>query len=193
MSQAPFAYLNEKYEGKLGVLWLDAHPDVSTPQMHHHEHAMVLGNLLGQGDLGFMPVEVPLNPERVMYGGLQKMTPEEEKVVSALNLRAAGPAQLAEDSGAVLAWIAEQGIQHLSIHFDLDVLDPNLFRSLLLNELDGKPVDSSHGEMTLRQVARLIQDVSGAADVVGLSIAEYLPWDAMNLHDFFAGLHILKG
>ena len=47
VSQAPFAYLNEKYHGKLGVLWLDSHPDVSTPEMYINEHAMVLGNLLG--------------------------------------------------------------------------------------------------------------------------------------------------
>ena len=53
VSQAPFAYLNEKYGGKLGVLWLDAHPDVSTPEMHRHVHAMVLGNLLGEGDSEF--------------------------------------------------------------------------------------------------------------------------------------------
>jgi len=50
VSQAPFAYLNERYEGNLGVLWLDAHPDISTPEMFSHEHAMVLGNLLGHGD-----------------------------------------------------------------------------------------------------------------------------------------------
>jgi len=53
VSQAPFAYLNEKYNGQLGVLWFDAHPDVSTPEMMPHAHAMVLGNLLGGGDAEF--------------------------------------------------------------------------------------------------------------------------------------------
>lgn len=52
VSQAPFAYLNERYHGKLGVLWIDAHPDVTTPKHFSHSHAMVLGNLLGEGDSG---------------------------------------------------------------------------------------------------------------------------------------------
>src|SRR5215469_3672030 len=47
---APIAYLNTRYGGKLGVLWVDAHPDVSTPDMYPHAHAHVLGALLGRGD-----------------------------------------------------------------------------------------------------------------------------------------------
>lgn len=188
VSQAPFAYLNERYGGKLGVLWLDAHPDVSTPEMHNHEHAMVLGNLLGHGDPGFMPVKIPLSPARVLYGGLQQMTPAEEQIVKSLSLRAVGPKALAEDSGPILDWLQAEGIQHLAIHFDLDVLDPRLFRSLLFSEPGGQPIDAAQGEMTLQQVGRLIRDVSARAEVVGFSIAEYLPWDAMNLRAFFESL-----
>ena len=29
---APMSYLNERYGGKLGVLWVDAHPDVMRPE-----------------------------------------------------------------------------------------------------------------------------------------------------------------
>lgn len=49
ISQAPFDYLNGKYEGKLGVIWLDAHPDVSTIHDTTRNHEMVLGNLIGIG------------------------------------------------------------------------------------------------------------------------------------------------
>lgn len=190
VSLAPFAYLNEKYDGELGVLWLDAHPDISTSQMHPHEHVMVLGNLLGHGDPGFAPIKRPLRPDQVMYGGLQKMTPEEETVVQRLHLRWAGPGDLASSSQPVLKWMKEKNIRHLAVHFDLDVLDPMLFRSLLFTKPGAPPVDASSGEMTLRQITRLMQDVSAQADVVGFSIAEYLPWDAMNLHEFFASIPI---
>ena len=47
--------------------------------------------------------------------------------------------------------------------------------------------------MTLAQVGRIIRDVSAHTDVVGLAIAEHLPWDAINLHDFLDGLPILQG
>ncbi|WP_413990811.1 arginase family protein [Labrys okinawensis] len=48
---APFAYLNERYEGDLAVLRVDAHPDVMTPQETVHAHAMVPGNLMGLSPL----------------------------------------------------------------------------------------------------------------------------------------------
>lgn len=191
VSQAPFSYLNQMYNGTLGVLWLDAHPDVSTPDMYNHEHAMVLGNLLGEGDPCFAAeVNIPLNPKLVMYGGLQTMTPQETEIVDRLSLQKAGSLELADNSYPVLDCIKENGIKHLAIHLDLDVLDPSLFRSLLFSEPKGIPIDSPSGKMTLSQVARLIQDVSQITGIVGLSITEHLAWDAMNLHDFLNKLPI---
>lgn len=193
VSQAPFAYLNEKYNGKMGVLWLDSHPDVSTPEMYMNEHAMVLGNLLGNGDSAFsQEVKVRLDPELVMYGGLRETSQAEAEIVNQLNLRKAGPETLADDSGPVLEWIEEKGIKHLAIHFDMDVLDPTLFRSLLFANPDGTKIDAPSGKMTLSQISRLIGDVSKQTDIVGLSIAEYLPWDALNLHNFLTSLPIFK-
>src|SRR5699024_7090460 len=46
-NQAPLAYFNEQYNGKLGLLWIDAHPDISTPCHINEGHAMVLAHLLG--------------------------------------------------------------------------------------------------------------------------------------------------
>lgn len=193
VSQAPFAYLNEKYEGKLGVLWLDAHPDVSTPAMHPHVHAMVLGNLLGEGDPEFAAeVAVKIDPKRVLYGGLQELLPQEEQIVSRLKIGNAEAAELALSSEPVLKWLKENEIGHLAIHFDLDVLDPKLFRALLPANPDGSVIDSANGVMTLEQVSGLIRDVSQKTDVVCLSIAEHLPWDAMNLQSFLAAMPIFE-
>lgn len=191
VSQAPFSYLNEKYNGNLGVLWLDAHPDISTPEMYYHEHAMVLGNLLGGGDPLFSEkVQVPLKPEQIMYGGLCKTTDEETELIHSLGLHKATPKELIESSDSILEWITRENIEHLAIHLDLDVLDPVQFRSLLFAQPDGTVIDSAHGEMNLTQIARIIQDVAKQANVVGLSIAEYLPWDAINLHNFLAELPV---
>ena len=51
---APIAYLNERYGGKLGVLWVDSHPDVTRPEHFSHAHAHVLGMLMGEGDPDFL-------------------------------------------------------------------------------------------------------------------------------------------
>lgn len=120
------------------------------------------------------------------------MTPQETEIVERLNLSKAGPHELADNSLPIVEWIEENHIEYLAIHFDLDVLDPKVFRSLLFSEPGGVPIEASSGEMTLPQVARVIQDVSRQADVVGLSIAEHLPWDALNLHNFLASLPIFN-
>src|SRR3546814_987501 len=55
---APMAYLSRRYGEKLGVLWLDAHPDVMSAAEFSHAHAHVLALLLGRGDEAFT-AEVP--------------------------------------------------------------------------------------------------------------------------------------
>lgn len=46
---APIAYLSRKYGETLGVLWVDAHPDVMSATEFSHAHAHVLAMLLGRG------------------------------------------------------------------------------------------------------------------------------------------------
>ena len=74
---APMAYLNRKYPA-LGVLWIDAHPDVMSAAEFSHAHAHVLGMLLGRGDEAFT-AEVPkkLTVSRVMSAGMSAWTDAE--------------------------------------------------------------------------------------------------------------------
>ncbi|CAD6560145.1 arginase family protein [Paraburkholderia sabiae] len=192
---APFAYLNERYDGELAVLWIDAHPDIMTPREFRHAHAMVLANLLGEGDPDFVKnVPRPLNPSNVMYAGLKETSEAESASISRLRLRHAGAAELAEDSAPVIRWLKETGAKHLAIHFDLDVLDPAGFRSLLF----ANPADAPHtwdsvpqGSMSIEQVIRLISDVAVEVDVVGLGITEHLPWDALAMKNMLNRLPLL--
>jgi len=66
-----------------------------------------------------------------MYAGLDAWLPVEGEVINELGLRHAGAAALTDSSSPVLDWIADEGITHLAIHSDLDVLDPVGFRPLL--------------------------------------------------------------
>lgn len=71
VSQRPFDYLHGKYGEKLGIIWLDAHPDISTVEHSSHLHEMVLGNLIGSGQKSAVTkVEYPFKIEKVMYAGL---------------------------------------------------------------------------------------------------------------------------
>jgi arginase len=193
ISQAPFAYLNKKYKGKLGILWLDAHPDISTPEMHNHEHAMVLGNLLGEGDPVFSAeVEVPIDPRLVMYVGLQETTKKEMEIIKRFKLRKASGKELSQIHKSITEWIKKEKIEYLAVHLDLDVLDPKQFRSLLFNNPDGTHVDAPSGVMSLDEVGSIISGISRETEIVGFSIAEYIPWDVINLKNFLESLPVFE-
>lgn len=193
---APFAYLNERYDGDLAVLWVDAHPDIMTPEQFQHAHAMVLGNLLGCGDASFVAhVPRPIEPKNVLYVGVHDPSPWEAANMQRLELGNVTPDRLAcHGSQPVLDWFKSTGVSRLAIHLDLDVLDPALFRALLFAR-PGIPADTfagvAQGRLTMEQVVQLLGDVATVADVVGLGIAEHLPWDALALKNMLARLPLI--
>lgn len=202
VSLAPFAYLNERYGGDLAVLWVDTHPDIMKKEVFQYAHAMVMGNLLGEGDEDFTRmVRQPVKSDHVMFAGMRDTLPVwseilqmESAMLARLNLRSARPQALADTSAPVLDWLKEIDAKRVAIHFDLDVLDPALFRSLLFANPDPAvpPIEGSpSGAMTMAQVVRLLGDVSDAVDVVGLTVAEHLPWDAQALKTMLTKLPLL--
>lgn len=193
VSQSPFAYLNEKYDGQLGVLWIDAHLDVMTPKVYPNAHAMVLGNLLGEGDAGLAKgVKKHIDPSKVMYAGVDVIRDIEAEPVARLGMRRASSEDLADNSTPVLEWLRDSQITHLAIHLDLDVLDPQLFRSLLFNIPDTEQIDAPAGKMTVPQLTRLIADAAAATNVVGMTFAEHMPWDDINLMEMMNQFPFMK-
>jgi arginase len=96
----------------------------------------------------------------------------------------------------VLSWIASEGITQLAVHFDVDVLDPKQFGPVLFNNPDAPAdawADVPRGRMVPDQVVRLLQDVAVACDIVGLAIAEYMPWEAIATHNMLRKLPLLAG
>ena len=197
VNQEPFAWLNPRHGGKLGVLWLDAHPDIASPRDRSRARTMVLGNLLGRGDAVMAAeVPIPLEPAQVMWVGLSRLLPYESMEIEEIGLRALRIDQVAESSAEILNWLEEAHIEKLAIHLDLEVLDPMAFRSQGFaapgQVLEGVMADRV-GSLTFEQVVRIIRDVSAACDVVALGITEHMPWDAMKLRNALAGLPILAG
>ncbi|KAM9987938.1 hypothetical protein ACTFIZ_003290 [Dictyostelium cf. discoideum] len=198
VSQIPFDWINEKYNNNVGILWLDTHPDVKTPNDYTNSHAMVLGNILGEGDKEMSSLmKSKFSPKKVMYGGLVEkgLTDQEIDVINRLKLRIASPESLKDNSELIENWIKDENIKNIAIHLDLDVLNPDLFRALLFadpmpefNWREKFPV----GKMNLNQISRVINDVSSISNVVCLSICEHLPYDASNLQKMLASIPILN-
>ncbi|MER5624467.1 arginase family protein [Streptosporangium sp. NPDC002544] len=66
----PIAAAHARYGDALTVLWIDAHPDVYSPQSPPSGafHGMVVRALLGDGPAGLTP-ERPLAPQQVIIAG----------------------------------------------------------------------------------------------------------------------------
>ncbi|WP_314579393.1 arginase family protein [Enterococcus gilvus] len=193
VSQAPFDYLHGKYEDKLGVIWLDAHPDISTPAIFFNAHAMVLGNLLKDGDPVLAEkVQHPFEAKDILYVGLQQPTVDEEAIMQRLGLQYQVQAQSRLAPEAIIQWLKHNEFTKVAVHFDLDVLDPNEFRSLYFSEPATAKNSAEAGKMSLLEVKETMQAIAEQSEIVGLTIAELLPWDAQNLKNLLNGFDIFR-
>lgn len=196
VSLAPFSHLLNKYGDKLGVLWIDSHPDVQTAEQYPNAHAHVLGALIGTGDKDLVAhVATRLNPSKIMIAGIHDPLTYEAEYLAHHNIATISPEQVKNSSKEVLAWIDRESIEYLAIHLDLDVLDPSLFRSVLFARPGrGKHDfgDVAEGQLTIEDVLNLIAQATSKTAPVGLTIAEHLPWDMLNLKNMLSVLPLMK-
>lgn len=184
VSQAPFDYLHEKYPENTAVLWIDAHPDITTPKEFSHEHAMVLGNLLGDGAKEMAElVEHYFAPEDVLYIGLknEEMHDFEKEYLEKNKLSYLSDKDIVEDSSKIVHWLKERNIKQVIVHLDVDVLDPSDFKSQLSNEPGLGPVSYALGTLKLEKVFECLSEIQEYSEIVGLTIAEFIPWDLVRL------------
>jgi arginase len=155
---APVAEARARCGDQLTVLWIDAHPDVSTPQTlpSGSFHGMVLRTLLGEGAAPLTPEE-PLAPEQVILAGIRAFEPGQREYLDEAGIRWYG----VEDLEGALDGLTGP----VYVHVDLDVLDPAEFASTCYPEPNGVPLQ------------RLIDLISQVDNVVGASITEHAPPD----------------
>lgn len=197
VSLAPFAWLQEQYGDRLGVLWIDSHPDVQTPGQYGNAHAHVLGALMGHGDGDLTAVvKTPLAAKNIMIAGIHDPLPYEAHFIAEHGIQTCSPREVRAGDDGIASWIRAQHIDYLAIHVDLDVLDPQHFRSVLFAR-PGRTADEfghvAEGKLTMADVLKIVTQATGHAQAVGLTIAEHLPWDALNLRHLLAQLPLLGG
>jgi arginase len=181
---APFSALAAKYGDDLAIVWVDSHPDVGTPARHYPGyHAMAVTALLGHGDADIqklLPATIPAS--HVALAGLHVWTDDDFPNIAEWGLMTFSPDSLRDSSDALLDWLAATGRRRVAIHLDVDVVDSE---EVVLG-LGAEP-----GGLTSTQVRRLIADIDRAADVVGLTIAEYVPRQVMALQRLVQDLPLL--
>lgn len=190
VSLAPFDYLHGKYE-KAGIIWIDAHPDVSTVNDGYpNAHAMVLGSLLGHGAMQ-LTAEMknpPFKSDEILYIGLQSLHNYQERYLKDMGVDyRVQDKELIRDS-EISAFIRR--FDHILVHFDIDVLDEHFFHSTYFANADLVGDGTGGGKMTMESLSNVLRLIVENADVVGFTIAEYLPFDEHRLHKMLSACKI---
>ena len=165
VSVVPFTYLSERYKGDVAMVWIDAHPDITLPgDVYPAYHAMAVTACLFVGLRDWERDEIKARQKQY---GIKHLT----------------PAEVREDSHAVLEWLETCGASKVVIHFDMDVLDPAEIIAAVGVVPDG---------MKIAEVVRVINDIAKEKEIVGLTVAEPMPRTAIRIKEMLNQLPLMK-
>ncbi|MBO4349372.1 MAG: arginase family protein [Proteobacteria bacterium] len=190
VSLAPFDYLHGIYQN-VGIVWIDAHPDVSTVNDDYpNAHAMVLGSLLGHGasQLVSCMKNDTFKANDILYIGLQPIHDYQAKYLSEMGVNYKIQDKAFVSNNEIRAFIHR--FDHVLIHFDVDVLDEHHFHSTYFANPELVGDGSGGGKMKIDTLTEILQLITEQSDVVGFTVAEYLPFDEHKLHKMFSSIRL---
>ncbi|MBM7504267.1 arginase family protein [Agromyces aurantiacus] len=168
---APVAAASAAHPGDLAVLWLDAHPDLNTPESSPSGafNGMVLRAIAGDGAEGLaLDGDGRVPASRIVLAGVREVDDGEQAFIDAERMRVLGVDELA-DPGPALDAIRATGASRVYVHVDLDVLDPSAISGLSYPLPFGAQPDA---------VGALVRAVVAEFPLAGASIAGFAPSSA---------------
>jgi arginase len=184
VSVVPFTWLNKKYDGDVAMIWVDAHPDITLPgDVYPGYHAMAVTAAMGLGDkkiAGLLPSK--FTPNKILYVGLRNWERDEIKErQKTYGIDYISPKELFNNSDKLREWLRKCKASKVVVHLDLDVLDASKIYLAVGNDSGG---------FDLQQVSRIINDIANEKQLVGLTVAEYMPRLEIKLQKMLRSLPI---
>ena len=167
-SVAAVAHASERAPGELAVLWLDAHPDLNTPETSPSGGfgGMTLRAITGDGAEGLALDEATrIPPERLVLGGIRAIDDEERRFIDEHGVSVLTVEDLS-DPTVVVGALEATGASKVFVHIDLDVLDPSALAGL------SYPMPFGIGASEL---ANLLRTVVARFPLAGAAIAGFAP------------------
>jgi arginase len=158
----------------LGVIWVDAHGDMNTPETSEsgNVHGMPLAALLGQAPHELASIGTPpsLRPEHTVLVGIRNLDDREKDQIRASGVHVFTMKDVDRDGIARVAEraiaLASEGTGGLHVSFDLDVCDPSVAPGV------GTPV---RGGLDYREAHMLMELVADSQRLVALDLVEVNP------------------
>ena len=161
--------------GDIGMIYIDAHGDINTPEtsISHNVHGMHLAALMGFGS----PVLVnaygegaKLQTANLLHVGASDLDTGEEALIARENLTCFTMFDLLSHGLSPLLKLIDdlsQRVSHIWVSVDLDSID-NVYAP-------GVGIPSRNG-FTYREIAAITEYIGKKCPVVGLDIVEYNPY-----------------
>ncbi|MFF2273278.1 arginase family protein [Agromyces sp. NPDC058136] len=165
---AAVAHASDRVGGDLAVLWLDAHPDLNTPESSPSGGfgGMTLRAITGDGADGLALGEsARVAPGRLVLGGIRAIDAEERRFIDEHDVSVLAVEDLSDPS-VVIGELEATGASNVYVHIDLDVLDPSALAGL------SYPMPFGIGAAEL---VALVREVVARFPVAGASIAGFTP------------------
>ncbi len=160
---------------KIGLLWIDAHADMNTPQSSPsgNVHGMPLACIAGIGPaeltrmFGFWP---KINPENIALLGVRDVDPTEAEIVRNAGVRAFTMREIDERGmraviGEAIA-IATNGTAGFHLSLDMDFVDPQYAPGV------GTPV---RGGATYREAHLAMEVICDSGKMISMEVVEVNP------------------
>ena len=160
---------------RVGLIWLDAHADINTPDtsLTGNVHGMPVAHLLGLGDprlSGVVPITPVVRPEHLVYVGLRDVDAAEKTIIAQLGIRAFTMRDIDERGmRAVMVealQIVTRGTGGLHVSLDADVIDPREAPGV------GTPV---RGGVSLREAHLAMELLNDSGAMVAMDLVEINP------------------
>lgn len=153
--------------GRIAVVWVDAHPDLHTPETStsHAFGGMALRAVLGEGapDLALAPGTVA--PADVVLVAARAIDDAEKEYIDAHGITLVDAAALADP--AVLAEAVQRlGVEVVHVHIDVDALDP----AEMPGVKDSEPFGAS-----LSELVAALKSLRETVPLAGSSLAGFAP------------------
>ena len=188
VSLASFDHLHALYPDA-GILWIDAHPDVSLPENGYpNAHAMVLGTLLGRGapTLAAEMKNPAFGAKDLLYVGLQGLHDYQQKFLDDAGVDYSVQTEAFVSDEVILDFLSRH--PQVFVHLDIDVLDPAFFHDTYFANPELTGDGSGGGRMTIEELGRILRLVSEKSETPAFTIAEYLPFEPERLAKMFEAL-----
>ena len=158
----------------LGLIWVDAHGDMNTPETSEsgNVHGMPLAALLGQPprELSAIGTAPSLSPQHTVLVGIRNLDDREKDQIRAAGVHVFTMKDVDRDGIARVAEraiaLASDGTGGLHVSFDLDVCDPSVAPGV------GTPV---RGGLDYREAHMLMELVADSQRLVALDLVEVNP------------------